>query len=820
MTIFYPGITSSALNGRTLSPAIPVVESPATQVVAINLLGTAANSADVAVTVSTAAGKGGEASVRLFRNGLLVKRWQHVDLPSPSGNVTLDWKVRLVPGMNHLISYSYDEQGKKSADATLDCEGPKTVPPGVLHLLMVGINTYKSDPSLQLTYAEADANLMGEVFAAQRAQINREEQEMVSHPEWKYAPEDRETIDRASGPVDLRPLLSAKATRKNILNTIAKLVSEAQPQDTIIIFFAGHGITRGKTFYFPASDISGFDERYTLDTVPEQILASGSISDKDLEAALEPLDVRSSALIMDACESGQLLLASTDTRRGQVDAHGFAQLAFEKGIALLAAAPSKSEAKEGSDIGHGWLTYALAFQGLENAKARVSEVNGNIYLGDLLSYADKEVPKYIAQRPALYVPSESYVARTLVGMGPVTLQPESGKLLSSEIRAPALSSPTSSSRTGLILSYDVKNEHPSLITSIVFANGQLIVTTADKAGFDVTRWSSESESGKTLNVGWKSFSNTGDSDIAVWLTDGQLLAVNPTNLNSHPLPDALQSANNIVMGSGLAAVQFPGGASGGSLQGWDTINGKLLWSKPNSYLGLSSISSGGKVMALNFGRDIALLEGETGKQLWPPVEFPQRTGLDGFSACSLTDDGTLLASGSLGGQATVTIWNLSAAPADRAVWATAGNEWVQRLAFAPKQPDESQQGVLAAALLDGSISVYHWQSKVPIQHYFSGGPHVSVLSFSADGNILASGTVEGIVSIFDLRRQVLLLRLRWIDSAGMWIAQDGLGHFDAPKNTWDRLVWTDGNGKTPVDPRDYRGSIATKVLGGVLTRQR
>jgi WD40 repeat protein/uncharacterized caspase-like protein len=816
---FSPGIAGNVLSDKTLTPTTPLIPASASQVVVMTLQGNPGTSVGVAISVAGTSGKGQHASVRLLRNGLLVKRWQDVGIPESSDKITLPWTVRLLPGTNHLVSYSYDDDGKKSADATVDCDGPKTVEPGTLHLLMIGINSYKNNPSLHLDHAEDDANLIGHVFAAQRAQINRQQQEMNSHPELKYSREDRAKMAQASGPVELAILLSDQATRKNILEKIGELASVARPQDTVVIFFAGHGITRNGVFYLPASDISPFDQHYALDTAPEETVASGSISDGDLEAALEPLDVSSSAVILDACESGQLLLASTDKRRGPVDAHGFAQLAFEKGISLLAAAPSTKEAQEVSSIGHGWLTYALGFEGLENGKARVSEVDEDIYLDDLLRYAAGEVPSLIVQHPLLYVRTAPGIAKTLVGMGAVTLQPETGGLLQNLEPMAAQTGTQSSKHSTGVLSYLIKDQNPALITSISFNEGQLFVSLAENSRIDLTRWDAGGAVRKTLALNWKRLYLNDQADIAALQGDGQLLAVDPTKLNTYPLPGGWKTAEHIVMrkSSGIAVTQLPGDASGGSLQGWDIAKDKPLWNKSNSNLTSGSISADGKMLALNFGREVALMQTDSGQQLWSSVNAPVNAPFDSFGTSTLTDDGSLLATAAFGGQSTLTIWNLSATPSNRAIWAKQPHDLAKLLAFAPMQKAEPQQGTLAAALIDGSISVYHWTQDMAVQQYASGGQDISALSFSPDAMILASGTQDGIVSLFDLKAQVLLLRLRWIESAGTWLAQDGMGHFDAPKNLWNQLVWIDGDKTTPIDPSQYRELLATKVLGGSLS---
>jgi hypothetical protein len=131
---FTPGLAGSVLRSIALAAIAPRDPASSGQTIGLSVTGTSGKSVDVAVNV-IAATKKGHASVRLCRNGLLVKRWQSVELTNTSGTVTLAATVNLISGMNHLLAYSYDDGGLKSADATVDCEGPKTVEPGTLHVL-------------------------------------------------------------------------------------------------------------------------------------------------------------------------------------------------------------------------------------------------------------------------------------------------------------------------------------------------------------------------------------------------------------------------------------------------------------------------------------------------------------------------------------------------------------------------------------------------------------------------------------------------------------------------------------------------------------
>lgn len=61
-----------------------------------------------------------------------------------------------------------------------------------------------------------------------------------------------------------------------------------------------------------------------------------SISDEELEGAIENIDAEQLLLVIDACNSGQALEAE-EKLRGPMNSKGLAQLAYEKGIYILTA---------------------------------------------------------------------------------------------------------------------------------------------------------------------------------------------------------------------------------------------------------------------------------------------------------------------------------------------------------------------------------------------------------------------------------------------------------------------------------------------------
>jgi len=193
----------------------------------------------------------------------------------------------------------------------------------------IGVDHYR-DPALRsLCFAATDA----EAFAA------------AIGPDMHFIPK----------PVVLR---NQDATRENLLRELAHVANEAKPDDAVLIFFAGHGVASGDRYYLLPHDAA----------IQGDALARTGLSDADLERELRHLVAGTAAVIIDACQSGQALDTATDWRRGPVSATGFAQIAYEKGIQVLAS-QSYQSALELSRYGHGPLTHALVKEGLEQRRA-------------------------------------------------------------------------------------------------------------------------------------------------------------------------------------------------------------------------------------------------------------------------------------------------------------------------------------------------------------------------------------------------------------------------------------------------------------------
>ena len=325
----------------------------------------------------------GARDLRLFRNGSLVKVW-HGDVLNGKPAVTLEEEVTLAAGANRLTAYAFNKDNVKSKDAQLPLTGAESLKrAGTAYIIAIGINEYANE-QYNLKYAVADA----ESFSAEV----RLRQTQVGH------------FER----IEVVPLLNEEATKANILSALKRLagadgapslkagpldrLKRAEPEDTVIIYFAGHGTAQAQRFYLIPRDLGYTGARNRLNEQGLETILSHSISDLELEEAVEGLDANHLLLIIDACNSGQALEAE-EKRRGPMNSKGLAQLAYEKGMYILTAAQSYQAALEAAQLGHGLLTYALVEEGLKTAIADSEPKDGVLNAREWLDFATDRVPQ-------------------------------------------------------------------------------------------------------------------------------------------------------------------------------------------------------------------------------------------------------------------------------------------------------------------------------------------------------------------------------------------------------------------------------------------
>jgi WD40 repeat protein len=348
--------TGGNLNSRNVTVRIKVSESPADS--------------------AHRSGSGAQ-DLRLFRNGSLVKVWRG-DLLSgqdiagckagAQGGMVCEASIPIIAGDNRLLAYAFNQDNIKSADASLSLTGDERLKrKGVAYILAIGINSY-ANAQYNLKYAVADAQAFSEEIKRQQEKIGRYER------------------------IEIISLYDKDAVKSNIIERLKQLAAKVQPEDAVLVYFAGHGAAAKQRFYLIPHDLGYEGARREVDRAGIEKILAHSISDRELERAFEGLDAGQILFVIDACNSGQALEAE-EKRRGPMNSKGLAQLAYEKGISILTAAQSYQAALEAARLGHGYLTYALIEEGLKQGAADAAPQDKQIALREWLNYATQRVPE-------------------------------------------------------------------------------------------------------------------------------------------------------------------------------------------------------------------------------------------------------------------------------------------------------------------------------------------------------------------------------------------------------------------------------------------
>jgi WD40 repeat protein len=380
---FRPGLLDDTLNGKAIAATKDIRRldrrQPRVEIVSVDRLIRRPPDRDLAqvrIRVSEAApdaehARGsGVKDLRLFRNGVRSEIWPG-ELVSGSERF-VEARIPIVDGENRLTAYAFNRDGVKSRDAefTFRITGLPSRPAKAF-VIAIGIDKYKHG-WLPLDFAQADAKTFLTALAQHLKGVG--------------------TYDPV--PVDL---FGDRATRANIVNTFRRLggdsmaplpddlsqrlgAAPAQPEDVVLVFFSGHGTVQADRFYFHPYDAEPGAQ------------PTNSISDRDLEQLLETIKVKELSLIIDSCHSGAAL-GFGDLRVGPVNAKGLAQLAWEKGMTILAASQSYESALESVRHGHGLLTYAVVQEGLLQGEADTDPKDHNIVVQEWFDYAIKRVPE-------------------------------------------------------------------------------------------------------------------------------------------------------------------------------------------------------------------------------------------------------------------------------------------------------------------------------------------------------------------------------------------------------------------------------------------
>ena len=292
---------------------------------------------------------GGIAEVRLYQNGKILPRESMAKVTKEGSTQEHLFRVGLIDGENRLkvVALSRDRIESNPMEITVTLRGAEKQ--SDLHLVVVGINRYRN-AALNLTYAETDAKgIQGFFQSADVKKLFRN--------------------------VHVYSVMSEQATGQKIKGLFAEVSRKAQPQDTLLIYLAGHGDTVGEEWYFIPHDVTSPEI--------EQELKNGGISNAVISESIKQCRAQKVFVMIDACKSGKLMLAmrSTEARKALV------QLARSTGTYIVSASTDQQYAAEIKALGHGVFTYTL-LEGLKGTGG-----TKKVTVEGLIHYVKEKLPE-------------------------------------------------------------------------------------------------------------------------------------------------------------------------------------------------------------------------------------------------------------------------------------------------------------------------------------------------------------------------------------------------------------------------------------------
>jgi WD40 repeat protein len=338
--------------------------------------------------------------LRLFRDGQVVgyADGNLAEFSASSSPFTKTFTVRLPrnkAGQYVVFSaYAFNNDRVKSETVRSTYKAPalssaaaSSSSKGRAYVISMGVNQHENS-AWNLGYAANDARVVAQRVSGDLRKGGQFAEVvplvLVSDEQTQHASKAalRAVLARLAGksvsPADEAALQSVRGV---------ELLRKAQPDDLVLLSFAGHGFADDVgQFYLMAQDTgAGTGKQIT------EVLKTHSISSEELSLWLRDVDAGDMTMIVDACQSAASVQAE-GFKPGPMGSRGLGQLSFDKGMRILAASQSDEFALEDQRLKHGLLTFSLINDGLEAFNADFEPKDSKVWLDEWLKYGVKRVP--------------------------------------------------------------------------------------------------------------------------------------------------------------------------------------------------------------------------------------------------------------------------------------------------------------------------------------------------------------------------------------------------------------------------------------------
>jgi len=325
---YYPGLVAAVMRGERPMPNGEFADKVAPLVRIVSpVQGGTVEEPRVTLHVEMADRGGGVKGPWILQNGSRVLADVRRTTEGKSTRVTM--QLALVEGDNHIEVRAASSDGSWEAEpAKLLLKFAQPLAKPSVYLLAVGVNNYASE-SMNLKYAAPDAEAIAKLFQERGATLYGAEQ------------------------IHVTTVLNEQATQAGIRDALSEIAKVARPQDMLVIFLAGHGMTLGQRYYFIPHEFQKKSE-----TVEDDVRNQGLAADA-LGELIARVPALKRVLIYDTCQSGGALPLAGQSRDAFAFRGALERLSRSQGVFTLAASSAGAQAQESAQLKHGVLTYAL-----------------------------------------------------------------------------------------------------------------------------------------------------------------------------------------------------------------------------------------------------------------------------------------------------------------------------------------------------------------------------------------------------------------------------------------------------------------------------
>lgn len=281
---------------------------------------------------------------------------EYVPADSQTPDLARDFERNLelpLPPGDHIVEVIAEVAGRFSTPARITVKRKAQAPHTTRRLfaLVVGIANY-AKAEYKLSFADDDGRAVAAFLRGQEG--------------------------KSFQTVEVRELVDEKASLSALLEGLQWLVDSVGPEDTAVVFFAGHGVNEREYFFLP------YDANLAKPVVT-------MLSQSQLQGILSGLRGRV-LLFLDTCRAGAVFGGSEDERRRRVDVTALLNsLNYSQGgLVVFSAASGRELSQERTEWGHGAFTKAL-LEGLQGAADAQGNRNGEITITELDSYLSDRV---------------------------------------------------------------------------------------------------------------------------------------------------------------------------------------------------------------------------------------------------------------------------------------------------------------------------------------------------------------------------------------------------------------------------------------------